>query len=78
MWATQFQMLELVMWQKAVVANFELLSQHLARGSKKNHEMVVRVTKSTGQDPNPGPPEYELGSVSYSTVMSGPTSKKFI
>jgi hypothetical protein len=40
-------------WKEAVVSYFKVLSRHLPRGTKENHENFSQGSRSLGQDLNP-------------------------
>jgi hypothetical protein len=48
-----------LMWKKAIVAYFKVLSQHFPVGTEDNHEKLHQDSRSPSRDLNPGPPEHE-------------------
>jgi hypothetical protein len=49
------------MWKDAVVALFRELTQHLPRGTEKNHENLSRDSRYPSRELNTGPPKYATG-----------------
>jgi hypothetical protein len=50
-------------WKEAVAAYFKTLLRQLSGGTEENHVNQSQESRSTGQDLNPGPPEYEAGAL---------------
>jgi hypothetical protein len=57
------------MWKEAVVADFKRLQASAWKDLGKPLNTSVRMT--SGRYLNPGPPEYEAGSVNHSTTTFG-------
>jgi hypothetical protein len=52
---------------------FKALYQHLLGGSEENHENLGQYRRSSGRDQNPGPPDYEAGTL---TTTQRPSVKE--